>query len=107
MEDAKAFTERLNGIDKKLDAQGNTLDAIRDRLYLIAEQKVQIANIQAMQQEHHVEIGELQNRIATITNWQAGCPRGQIATLWGVILAIAGSFGMIFLYHILSGVKHG
>ena len=93
---------RLDAVNEKLDNQGIILEAIRKDMNIIAVQSVQISNIQKTQMEHHSDIKELEAKIALISTWQAGCPRSQIRQLWAVILSIAGTFGVIFLYHILS-----
>ena len=105
MEDAKLFNSRLNDFDKKLDSQGVTLESIRDKLYVIAEQKIEIANIQKLQNEHHVDIDLIKDRINAMGNWQAGCPRNQLPIIWTLIVGCAGAFGSMFLYHIFNGVK--
>jgi hypothetical protein len=106
LEDAKVFNSRLTDIDKKLDSHGVTLENIRDKLYMIAEQKIEIANLQKMQAEHHTDINTIYDRLNQVGNWQAGCPRAQLPLLWTVIIACAGAFGSMFLFHIFSnGVK--
>ena len=104
MEDAKLFNSRLNDFDKKLDSQGITLESIRDKLYVIAEQKIEIANIQKLQNEHHEDIDIIKDRLNLMGNWQASCPRNQLPILWTIIVGCVGAFGSMFLYHIFSGV---
>ncbi len=93
---------RLDIVNEKLDNHGTILEAIRKDMNAIAVQSVQIANIQKVQMEHHSDIKTIEDKISLISNWQAGCPRAQIRQLWAVIISIAGTFGVIFLYHIIS-----
>ena len=105
MEDSKTFNFRLDSMNEKLDSHGTVLESIRKDMNTIAVQSVQIANIQKIQMEHHSDINEIYGKINLMSNWQAGCPRKQISAIWAMIVSVAGAFGMVFLYHVLSGVK--
>lgn len=89
--------QRLNKIEEKID---NLTEVVGK----MAVQSQQIETLQESISDLWKRTDKLYDNCTTIEKWQASCPRGQIKTIWTVILSVAGAYGLLFLYHIM-GVK--
>jgi len=105
MTEKSAFQIQIENMDKKLDDHGDDLKKIQEALGVIAVQSNQISNLQAMQGEMRGDLNALSVRLSTAERWQATCPRKSVGRLWGFIVGIGSTFGLVFLYHVLSTVK--
>jgi len=102
MEEAGIFRTQIASLHDELSQHRQILTKISDNMTLVAQQSVQIANINRLQIEHHTDIENLQKSFSTITNWQASCPRKQIGTLWGVVISIVLIGAAAFINHLIS-----
>jgi hypothetical protein len=70
---------RLNSIEKKLDAHGETLCAIKEGLFKLAVQSEQIStmqiNIDALWKKHDSLIDPQKGVLPKIQQFQAACPK--------------------------------
>lgn len=103
--DDSAFQIQLHNMDKKLDEHGDDLREIRNTLSTIAEQAVQIANIQATQVEFKAQMYEMEKRMGKMKEWQVTCPRTQVSHLWKTIAAVSLAMTGAFLSHIFGSGK--
>ncbi len=89
--------QRLNKIEEKLD---NLTDIVGK----MAVQSQQIESLQENMGGLWKRMDKMYDNCAVIQQWQASCPRGEIKTIWSVVLSVAGTLGALFLYHVM-GVK--
>ncbi len=105
MNEKSAFQIQIENMDKKLDDHGDDLKKIQETLGVIAVQSNQITNLQTMQSEMRGDLNSLTQRLCMAERWQATCPRKSVGRLWGFIVGIGSTFGLVFLYHVLSTAK--
>ena len=89
--------QRLIKIEEKLD----NLTTIVSKM---AVQSQQIESLQEGMGRLWKRMDKMYDNCAVIQQWQASCPRAEIKTIWTVILAVSGTLGLLFLYHVM-GVK--
>lgn len=89
--------QRLNKIEEKID----------NLTEIVGKMAVQSQQIETLQ-ENISGLWKRMDRVfdtcTVLQNWQASCPRKEIKTIWAVMLSVAGTLGLLFLYHIM-GVK--
>jgi len=98
-----ALQLQIDTMDKKLDGHGDDLKEIRRTLETIAVQSVQIANLSAIQTEHHATIEHMRGQLSLMMNWQAGCPRNSVNKLWGMLWGLVIVLLGAFIAHIING----
>lgn len=98
---------RLHNIEKKLDEHGSMLRTIQQTLQAIAVQDQKIKGMQESVSALWRKVDALTDpnngSLTKIQSHQASCPRGQVKTLWLIVLPmgltmLAQTAGMIALF---------
>ena len=96
------FGFRLDSFDEKLENHGRLLERISTDIGTIAVQTERLNSITTQQEIFRRQLEITDTRINLALNYQASCPRRQLTYLWMVVFAAVGTFGSLFLAHILS-----